>query len=169
MQMAYRGRAMVKKGPKSRQNKVWHRDESVAARYGRDPSAAPISVKNEVKPEEDDDMQKLLAQFASNIAEMEQENSERKKVDDKLGGPSSKTVENAIKIIPKVILPKKIDTKLSSKNMKRTKIPNDVPIPSPELSPEVQLKTEDLRNRINIYRVLIWCLMKLKKSMNIDF
>lgn len=151
--MAYRGRALVKKGPKSRQNKVWHRDESVAARYGRDPSAAPVSVKkSEVNPEEDDDMQKLLAQFASNIAEMEQENSERKKVDDKLGGPSSKTVENAIKIIPKVILPKKIDTKLSSKNIKRTKIPNDVPIPSPELSPEVQLKTEDLRNRINIYK-----------------
>jgi len=152
--MAYRGRALVKKGPKSRQNKVWHRDESVAARYGRDPSNGSTSTKDADKPEKgakDDDMQALLAKFASNIAVMEQENSVRKKVDGKLGGPSPKVIENAIKVIPKVILPKKNDTK-STSNIITAKIPNDVPIPSPELSPEVQLKTNDLRNQINVYK-----------------
>jgi len=157
MQMAYRGRALVKKGPKSRQNKVWHRDESVAARYGRDPSAGPsdgsTSTKNADKPEKDakdtkdDDMQKLLAQFASNIAVMEQENSDRKKVDEK---SVPKVVKNAIKVIPKVKLPTKNDTK-TTPTMQTPKIPNDVPIPSPELSPEL-LNTNDLRNRINVYK-----------------
>ena len=152
--MSYRGRGGQFRGRGGKYQsrvefdpkKKWSRREAIREDATTRSKPGVVSSTNSI--DLNDDMQAILAKFSSNIAEMEEENNRRLKID----LLTENKLSNHIKIRDQPAS-KQVDT-IPSKNVSPTSSTFEVSAPPPQIK-KSDLTSNDLRNQINNYNMLM--------------